>query len=161
MDRSTSRPVPYLSGGRPARVRLPRASALSISADVCLDPSGCSANKADNHRAMLRSVSRRNRHFRVPAFLPCRLAGKKFPWCARRHRKCLRNSNRDSPRRDTSFPMEEEVRVLSSAFDLHRVTTPGHAACMHKCSLGIFQQLFNHRFGFTSVYNLGVDHVVT
>ena len=95
------------------------------------------------------------------AFSPCMSAGRKSPWCALRCKKFLQNSRRDSRARDTSFPAAEEVRVFSCAFDSKSITTVRHTARIHKCSLGILQQLFNNRFWFASVRDLGIDHTVT
>ena len=50
--------------------------------------------------------------------------------------------------------------MLSYAFDSEGVATVRHAACMYKRSLGILQQLFNNRFRFASVDDLGIDHVL-
>src|SRR4029453_7740574 len=50
--------------------------------------------------------------------------------------------------------------VPSYAFGSKGVATVRHAARMHKRSLGILQQLFNNRFRFASVHDLGIDHVV-
>src|SRR5437660_9132850 len=161
MDRWPSPQALCPSADRPGRIRLPRASAQSIWADVCPDPSDGSANTDDNRRAMLHSVSRKNPHSRAPAFSPSKLADKKFRSSARRRRKCLRSWNHDLSRRDTSCRTEEEVQALSYAFHSKGVTTAGHATSIHECSLRAFQQLFNHRFGFISVYDLGADHVVT
>src|SRR4029453_2000388 len=109
---------------------------------------------------MLRLDLRKNRHSRAPAFSPYKLAGKIFLSCAPRRKISLRSSGHDSPMRDTSFRMAEEVPVLSYAFDSEGVATVRHAARMHKRSLGILQQLFNNRFRFASVRDLGIDHVV-
>src|SRR4029453_8831452 len=109
---------------------------------------------------MLRLELRKNRHSRVPAFSPYKLAGKIFLSCAPRRKISLRSSGRDSPMRDTSFRMAEEVPVLSYAFDSESVTTVRHAANVHERSLGILQELFNNRFRFASVRDLGIDHVV-
>jgi hypothetical protein len=56
--------------------------------------------------------------------------------------------------------MEEEVPVLSYAFDSKSVATARHAAHVHERSLGILQQLFNNRFRFASIHDLGIDYVV-
>ncbi len=125
-----------------ARARLRNAGAQSISADVYLAPSGRNANRDDIRSPMPRSKSRRNRHSLAPAFSPGRWAGKKFPSCGLRQKKCLQSSSRDSPARDTSFRAEEGVRVFSYAFDCKRITTVRHATGMHKCSLGIVEERF-------------------
>ena len=51
--------------------------------------------------------------------------------------------------------------MFSCTLDSKSVTTAGYAARIHKCSLRILQQLFNNRFRFVYVRNLGIDHVVT
>src|SRR5438046_280468 len=160
MDRSPSPKALYPLAVRRGRVRLPRATARSIAASVCPDPSDDSANKDDSPHVKPHSASQKNRHSHVPVFLPCTLAGRKFLWCARRQKRCLRSSDHDRPTRDTSFRMEEEVRVLSYPFDPERVTTAVCTACIHKHSLGILQQRFNDRLRFASIYWFGIDHVV-
>src|SRR5436190_1046280 len=115
---------------------------------------------ADNPHATLRWALRKNRHSRAPVFLPCTLAGRKSRSYARQQKKSLQNSSRDSPKRDTSFRREEEVRALSYPFDPERVTTAVCATCIHKRSLGILQQRFNDRLRFASIYRFGIDHVV-
>src|SRR5206468_1806709 len=160
MDRSRARPVPCPSAVRPARAPLPRADARSVSADARLDRAGGSANKADNRFPERRLMLQKNRRFRVPVFLPSMWAGRKFRSCGRRCKKFLRSSRRDSRVRDTSFPAAEVVRVFSCALDSKSITTACHAARIHKYSLQILQQLFNNRFWFASVSNLGIDHVV-
>src|SRR5882724_1430083 len=87
--------------------------------------------------------------------------GRKFRWYALRCKKFLQNWRRDSRARDTSFPAAEEVQAFSCAFDSKSITTPRHAPSIHKCSLRISQQLFNNRFRFASVRDLGIDHIVT
>src|SRR6266516_5985953 len=51
--------------------------------------------------------------------------------------------------------------LYSCALDSKSITTARYAARIHKCSLRILQQLFNNRFWFASVRDLGIDHVVT
>src|SRR5207249_4756297 len=131
----------------------------STAADASPGPSDCSANRVGNRRAMLHSGSQKNRHSRAPAFLRNKSGGKKFRLSAPRHKKFLRNWNRDLPARDTSFQVEEEDRVLSYAFDGEGVTTMTDAASMHKCSLGIFQQFFNNRFRFGAICDFRVNQV--
>src|SRR5207244_11157883 len=56
---------------------------------------------------------------------------------------------------------QRHVLLYSCALDSKSVTPARHAARIHKCSLRILQQLFNNRFRFVSVRDLGIDHVVT
>src|SRR2546428_918760 len=142
------------------RAPLPRAGVRSISADVCPDPLDGSANRDDSRHATPHSALRKNRHSRALVFSPSKWAGKKFQSCERRRKRFPQSSDRDSPMRDTSFRMEEEVLVFSYAFDSERVATARHAARMHKRSLGILQQLFNNRFGLVRpVHHFCVDHI--
>src|SRR5947207_12003963 len=160
MDRSPSPRALYPSAVHRERVRLPRATVRSIAGGVCQDPWDGSANRDDSRHAKPHLASQKNRHSRAPVFWPCTLVGRKFLSCGRRQKKCLQNSSRDPPTRDTSFRMEEEVRVLSYPFDPERVTTAVGTACIHKCGLGILQQRFNERLRFASIYWFGIDHVV-
>src|SRR5262249_9051649 len=99
-------------------------------------------------------------HSLGPVFLPCTSAGKKFRSCELRQKRCLRSSNRGSQARDTLCPLAEATPTFSYALNSKCVTASSPAARLHVLNLGIFEQLFNHDFRFTSVRNHGVDHVV-
>src|SRR3954462_13449434 len=68
--------------------------------------------------------------------------------------------NRGLPARDTWCRPVEVARALSYSFHSESVTAAGQAAHVHKCSVRIFEQLFNHSFRFFAVWQLRVDQVI-
>src|SRR5207248_3803655 len=115
---------------------LPHANERSSLAVIDPDPSAGNANRGDNRRAMLHWPSRKNRRWRARAFLPCKLGDRKFPLFAPRHKKFLRNSDRDQPVRDTSSLGAGEVQAFSLALDSKCVAASSHAAYVYESSLG-------------------------
>src|SRR5439155_9947890 len=90
----------------------PRANVRLGLADGRLDRAGDSASKADTHFPVHLLTLQKNRHFRVPVFLPSTWVGRKFQSCAHRCKKFLQSSDRGSPVRDTSSRLAAEVRAF-------------------------------------------------
>src|ERR1700752_5284846 len=53
-----------------------------------------------------------------------------------------------------------EVTALSYSFDPEGETTVGGTARMHERNVGIFEQLFNHRFRWFAVRKTGIDQIL-
>src|SRR5205085_9340955 len=142
---------------RLARVPPLRANARLVPAGDRLNQVDDSANTADNRSQPPHLSWQKNQHSLAPVFLPRTSAGKRFLSCEPRQKICLRSSNRGSQARDTLFRSAEGVRVFSCAFDCKRVTTVRNATSMHKCSLGIAEEIFNHDFRRGPVRDLCFD----
>src|ERR1700730_13898992 len=134
-------PIACRSAGRRVHALLRLEGVRLTWAHAFPDPWDGIVDRDDIRHEALHSRWRRSRHSRAPVFSPSRWADKKSRWCARPRKKFLRNLDRGSPARDTSFRSMEGGRGLSYSFNSKSVAAVGNTARMHESNLRIFEQL--------------------